>query len=227
MGDRTSRPRPEIGRTQLPDEVAAYVRELIVSGQVRAGEYLRLEPIGAALGVSNTPVREGLFSLQSEGFVRLVPRRGFVVAPFSRRDLRDVFWTQGQLAGELAARACAAMTVDGLAALEANVDEFGKAVAAGDEQEATRLGHDFHRQVNRAADSRQLALVLDSVVKRLPTRFYSEGHLDRAGEAHPLVLDALRRRSAGDARAAMSAHMLDNADALIQMLEEKGMWGGG
>jgi DNA-binding GntR family transcriptional regulator len=47
-----------------------------------------MERIAEAVGVSNTPVREGLLSLRSEGFVELVPRRGFVVAEFTRQDVR-------------------------------------------------------------------------------------------------------------------------------------------
>src|SRR3954454_7043133 len=97
-------------RPQLPAEVAAYVRGLIISGAVQAGVFLRMEPVAEAVGVSNTPVREGLLALQSEGFVRLVPRRGFVVAHFSAQDVHDLFWAQAQLAGELAARAAAKMT---------------------------------------------------------------------------------------------------------------------
>ena len=97
-------------RQQLPEEVASYVRELIISGAVRPGEYLRMERIAEAVGVSNTPVREGLLALRSEGFVRLVPRRGFVVAPFTPQDVRDLFWAQAQLASELAARAAKKMT---------------------------------------------------------------------------------------------------------------------
>src|SRR3954468_16706555 len=101
----------------LPEEVAAYVRELIISGAVRPGDFLRLEPIAEAVGVSNTPVREGLLALRSEGFVRLVPRRGFVVAPFSAQDVRDLFWAQSVLAGELAARAALNITPEKIAEL--------------------------------------------------------------------------------------------------------------
>src|SRR5262245_23408257 len=74
----------------LPEEVAAYVRELILSGEVRPGDFLRLEPIAEAVGVSNTPVREGLLSLRSEGFVKLVPRRGFMVESFTPEDVYDI-----------------------------------------------------------------------------------------------------------------------------------------
>jgi adenylate cyclase len=55
-------------RAQLPEEAAAYIRERIISGAVKPGEFLRIEPIAEAMGISNTPVREGLLSLSSQGF---------------------------------------------------------------------------------------------------------------------------------------------------------------
>src|SRR3954467_2803520 len=119
-------------RRQLPEEVASYVRGLIFSGGVRPGEFLRLEPIAEVLGVSNTPVREGLLSLRSEGLVQLVPRRGFVVAPFDQQDVRDLFWVQAQLAGELAARAAKKISQESLALLEQTADRHAQAIADGD-----------------------------------------------------------------------------------------------
>src|SRR5690349_1621469 len=83
-GTRTPQmtPRTRLApRPQLADDVAAYVRDLIVSGQVRAGEFLRLENLAEQLGTSVTPVREALVSLRGEGFVTLQPRRGFMVSP--------------------------------------------------------------------------------------------------------------------------------------------------
>src|SRR3954453_2280167 len=149
-------------RQQLPEEVASYVRELIVSGEVRPGEFLRLEPIAQAVGVSNTPVREGLLSLRSEGFVQLVPRRGFVVAPFTRQDVRDLFWAQAQLAGELAARAAKSMSPEHVRDLAENLQRSEQPLAAGDDEQATALGPGFHREINKAANSPRLALLLGS-----------------------------------------------------------------
>ena len=68
-------------RGQLSDEVAGYVRELIMSGNLRPGEFIRQERIADELQLSATPVREGLLLLRGEGFLELKPRRGFVVAP--------------------------------------------------------------------------------------------------------------------------------------------------
>lgn len=219
--DRVSR------RQQLPEEVASYVRELIISGEVRPGEFLRMERIAEAVGVSNTPVREGLLALRSEGFVQLVPRRGFVVAPFTRQDVRDLFWAQAQLARELAARAAKKITPEQIARLDANVEQFEKAAQKGDDEQIADLGHAFHREINLAADSHRLALLLGSVVRHLPNRFYAsiEAQVAATRDEHPLLLDALRRHDARKARSLMEQHILGSADHLIEILEQRGLWG--
>lgn len=213
-------------RQQLPEEVASYVREQIMSGAVRPGEFLRMEPIAEAVGVSNTPVREGLLALQSEGFVRLVPRRGFVVAAFTRQDVRDLFWVQAELAGELAARAAKKITSEQIAELESIVDEYERATAAGDKDSLARLGHAFHREINLAADSHRLALLLGSVVEQLPNRFYTalERQVAATREQHPLLIETLRKRQGRKARSIMEQHISEGADYVIEMLEERGLW---
>ncbi|WP_439678429.1 GntR family transcriptional regulator [Embleya sp. MST-111070] len=218
--------RGDSKRQQLSEEVASYVRELIISGEVRPGEFLRMEPIAEAVGVSNTPVREGLVALSSEGFIELVPRRGFIVSPFSQQDVRDLFWVQAQLGGELAARAAKDITAEQLDELEAIVKKQEAAAEAGDEEGMVEHGHAFHRQINLAADSHRLSLLLRSVVRHLPNRFYVsiEGRVAATREEHPLILEALRRRSARMARSLMEQHILESADHLVEMLEARGLW---
>lgn len=215
-------------RQQLPEEVASYVREQIMSGRFKPGTFLRTEPIAEAVGVSNTPVREGLLTLRSEGFVRLVPRRGFVVAPFTRQDVRDLFWAQAQLAGELAARAAENITVERLDRLEAIIEQTEKATEPKDAERITGLGHAFHREINLAASSHRLALLLASTVRHLPNRFYAslDAQVESTRRQHPPLVDALRRREARRARALMAEHILDSADHVIEMLEKRGLWDG-
>jgi DNA-binding GntR family transcriptional regulator len=221
--DAFTRPTKVGRRQQLPEEVAAYVREMILSGAVRPGDFLRMEPIAEAVGVSNTPVREGLLLLRSEGFVKLVPRRGFMVASFGAQDVRDIFWVQAQLAGELAARAAKRATPEQIEAMERIVAEYNDAVEAGDEDRVARLGHAFHREVNLAADSYRLASLLGSVVRQLPNSFYAtiEGMVAKSAEAHPQILDALRNRQVRKARSLMEQHILERAEHLAQMLDDR------
>jgi DNA-binding GntR family transcriptional regulator len=218
--------RSDTQRQQLPEEVASYVRELIISGAVRPGEFLRLEPIADAVGVSTTPVREGLLTLRSEGFVQLVPRRGFIVAPFTRQDVHDLFWAQAKLAGELAARAAKQITPAHISSLEAIADEFEQANRLGDKARIATLGHSFHREVNLAAHSDRLALLLGTVAKQLSNRFYAsiEGQVASTRDDHRALLDALRAGDARKARSVMEGHILSGAEHLVASLERRGLW---
>ncbi|MFD8245635.1 GntR family transcriptional regulator [Nocardia sp. NPDC059691] len=214
-------------RQQLSEDVATYVRELIISGRVRTGEFLRTEPIAEAVGVSNTPVREGLLLLSGEGFVELVPRRGFMVAAFSRQDVRDLFWAQATLAGELAGRAAKSITQRQLDHLAEVVAEQQRVMAGdNDSERIVALGHEFHRTINLAADSRRLAMLLGSIVKQLPNRFYGniEGHANETLHFHPAILEALQKRRVKTASTLMRDHIMSGADELIAMLERQGMW---
>ena len=217
--DRVSR------RRQLPEQVAAYVRELIISGTVRPGEFLRVERIAEKVGVSNTPVREGLLALRSEGFVQFVPRRGFVVAPFTRDDVQDLFWAQAQLARELAARAARKITSEQVVLLEENLEQFRQAVGEADTERIADLSYAFHRQVNQAAGSQRLALLSGQVASHLPRRFYASLEAKAAaGDDHLLLVDALRDHDARKARALMEQHILASADHLIEILGQRGLW---
>jgi DNA-binding GntR family transcriptional regulator len=207
-------------RGRLPEEVAAHLREIILSGQLVPGEFVRLERVAAATGVSTTPVREALLTLHGEGLVELVPRRGFVVLPISPGHLRDLFWTQAQFAAELAARAAARITPEHLVALERANSEYDRAVTAGDTEQMAALGHAFHRRINLAADSHRLTRLLASAVKQLPNRFYAsiESQAGTTSHDHRLLVQALGNRDARQARSLTAQHILERADRVLEAL---------
>jgi DNA-binding GntR family transcriptional regulator len=59
--------------TQVPgyisktDMVAALIRELLITGELGPGEQLRQRDLAERFGVSQTPVREAMRRLESEG----------------------------------------------------------------------------------------------------------------------------------------------------------------
>ncbi|MBA9001335.1 GntR family transcriptional regulator [Thermomonospora cellulosilytica] len=221
--------RRDIARPQLSDEVAARLREQIMDGRVRPGEYLRLERLAAEFGISVTPVREALQSLRSQGFVQLEPRRGFVVAPLSRQDVADLFWVQAGIAAELAARAAGAITTGALRELTAIQDAMRRAAAEGRTDVVEEHNHAFHRSINLTAGSAKLAWSLSSVARYVPRGLY--GRLPdwprTALEDHDLVLAALAEADPERTAAAMRAHIVRAGELLIAHLERQGLWNGG
>lgn len=208
-------------RQQLGEEAGSYLRDLIVSGQLRGGDFIRPEVVAQELGISATPVREGLLSLRTQGFVRLEPRRGFVVVPLTGDDIRDLFAAQALLAGELAARAVKRSDAAAVGHLEGLQAQLEAAADRGAQEELERLNVEFHRSVNHLAGARKIAWLLGVSVSYVPVRFFSsiEGWPAASVHDHRALLDAFRRRAPRAARAAMTEHVLHAGELLAVHIE--------
>jgi DNA-binding GntR family transcriptional regulator len=220
--------RPGTARRQLADEVAGHLRDLIMAGRIRPGDFIRLEDVAATLDVSITPVREALLTLRGEDMVELVPRRGYVVAPLSRQDIEDLFRLQADLAGELAARATKRLSDDQLTELTELQDLLDGAVEAVRLDEIEHWEFEFHRVVNLAADSRKLSWFLHTATRYTPARFYSgdAGWRTSMRTDHATLLRVFRLRDAEAARREMSRHFNDGAERLTRHLADIGLWTG-
>lgn len=68
-----------------------HLKELILEGTYRSGDRLIERELAAKLSISRTPIREALFRLESQGYVRTVPRKGVVVSNISEEEVIEVF----------------------------------------------------------------------------------------------------------------------------------------
>jgi DNA-binding GntR family transcriptional regulator len=210
-------------RHQLGDVAAAYLRDQITSGNLPAGAPVRPETVADELGISTTPAREALQALRAEGFLDRAPRRGFTVAQLDGDDIRDMFLVQAMVAGELAARAATNVTPENVAALDAIHKDLVAAAERGDLTSLEELNHQFHRDINLAANSPRLANVIRLVSRYAPRRFYATiaGWPETTVHDHTLVLDAIRRGDADTARREMSAHVHHAAEQLASHIDAR------
>lgn len=212
-------------RPQLAEDIARFVRRRIFDGVYPAGKYIRLEQLADELGISVTPVREALFGLRAEGLLNLLPRRGFVVLPITKRDIADVSDVQAHIGGELASRAAERITDEELHELSRIQDELEVAYGENDHEAAVRLNHAFHRGVNVAAGSPKLAQLMGQITRFALESVYPtvEGWPAHSMRDHRVVLDALKDRDGDAARAAMAEHLCAAAGPLIEHLTRRGV----
>jgi DNA-binding GntR family transcriptional regulator len=196
-------------RPQLSDEAAAYVRELIVSGQLRPGEFIRLDRLGTELSMSVTPVRQALVTLRGEGFVQLEPRRGFQVSELREDDILDLFSVQAFVAGELAAHAAQRISDEQIGRLKGLLTDLEAAMRRGETSTGEALAHEFHEMVFEAADRPKLVWLLQISGRYEPRRFYANitGWERLSMREHRTIFTALRKRDVDQARQAMAGHV--------------------
>ena len=212
-------------RPQLSDNVARFVRSRIFDGTYAAGTYIRLDQLAAELGISVTPVREGLLALRAEGLVEQQPHRGFVVLAVTERDLTDVSDVQAYVGGELAARAAGNLTEAQLVELNDIQSQLEAAYSTDDVDQIEWLNHEFHRAINLAADSPKLAQLMSQITRYAPESVFPTicGWPEQAARDHRKVLAALEQRDPAAARDAMAKHLAIGVTPLIEHLVKLGV----
>jgi DNA-binding GntR family transcriptional regulator len=222
-GADVRRPKPR-GPLRLSDIAADHIRELIVSGQLTGGEFIRPENVAEELGISATPAREGLLQLQSEGFLTVEPRRGFAVSALSSQDVGDIYEAQALLGGELAARAAAVCGPETVSSLEKIQEDLEKAAIQHDYDSVERLNHQFHSTIYRTAGSRRIQWLLKRTLAFAPRKFFAavEGWPEASAHDHRRIIESLRAGDAEQSRAAMATHIQNAGRLLAQHLSAQG-----
>lgn len=188
-----------------------------MSGEVRPGDYIRLDETAAELGVSVTPVREALLTLRGEGMVELVPHRGYVVSALTPADIVDIFWLQGRIAVELVRRAAPRIGETEIAELRQFNASLAAAVANGRVEEVEVSEFEFHRVINRLAEASKLAWFLNNATRYTPTRLYaSDPEWGRAAvHNHDQLIEALNVGDVDAACTLMRKQFTDGAERLV------------
>lgn len=75
------------------------LRRAVLTGLLEAGQLLRQDELATNIGVSRMPVRVALRQLESEGRVRHLPRRGFVVATLTPQEIEEIYEIRALLEG--------------------------------------------------------------------------------------------------------------------------------
>ena len=88
----------QANRTQMMRALLA-LREQLLNGEFRPGERMSELPLVERLGVSRTPLRLALASLEHEGLLRVLPTGGYVVREFTQADMRHAIELRGVLEG--------------------------------------------------------------------------------------------------------------------------------
>lgn len=78
-------------KTSLVQGVYQVIMEALDRGELRPGQRIIAAEVAKTLALSRAPVREALAVLAGQGVVELLPDRGAILRPMSRRDLAAVY----------------------------------------------------------------------------------------------------------------------------------------
>lgn len=211
-------------RPGLADQVYDALTSSIAAGKLRPGEHLIFDRLAEQLGVSATPVREAVARLIQEGIVQEGPHGKLYLIPITRRYVSDVFRVRASLEGLAAELAAERLDEADLAAIRAELSATADALARGDHSLHIAVDARLHRLIRDAADNAVLARELQSI--QLHTDYirgfsqrHSGDHIRFSHQEHLDLVDALSRRSAGAARAAIEQHIRAASERIACLID--------
>jgi len=80
-----------IKRYSLAEQAYRYLKDQILSGQIRQGDVITEQAIADQLHMSRTPVKNAISRLETENFVTTMNGRGTLVNVLSIADMRDIY----------------------------------------------------------------------------------------------------------------------------------------
>ena len=204
--DETGRVIPGPGYVSKTDMVAALIREQIITGELAAGEQLRQRDLAQRFQVSQTPVREAMRRLESEGLVIGDTHRGFTVVEPDDGPVEENFQIRAALESLGASLAARKIDAAGLARLKELNDQM-RAMAEDDPRYAT-LNREFHFSVYEYARSPLLL----SLMRLLWASLHGGPQVARthaeSARQHDEILAALRAADPAAAAAGTYRHIM-------------------
>lgn len=209
-----------IQKRPLKEDIFDVLHEKIISGAYKPGDWLRQEDIATQLGVSMTPVREGLDLLVSAGLAERVPYRGVCVRELSTQNIVEAYGLRLVLEAVIAQEAAKNITDEQVAELEGMLEQMKKHVSLkemANERKSSRL---FHAAIAQASRNDLLIKLYGIVTNAFPDWLLYEALFQnpdlladstaRTLKEHISIVEALKQRDADTAARRSIEHVMDS-----------------
>ena len=192
----------EIYRT-LPEQIAARLRQEVLSGKLNSGEPLRETELSERFGVSRGPIREAFRQLTQQGLLVLEPNKGVRVAPNPSSEVRPLV---AQLRRNIETFVLDGIfdqiTDDDLVVWDEILADIKIACENNDTNALMEHDLHFHRAIIQSHDDKDLFALWQPIMMRMLMRYHRHDDLMESYREHQRILDAIHK---GDKSQALQA----------------------
>lgn len=211
----------------LRDRIASLIRESILKGKLRPGERLMEIDVANSLGISRTPLREAFLQLESEGFVKVIPRKGAIVSETSPDDAQETYEIKGALealAAKLAANKITKKEIEDLIKLNERMRKISQSKQK-DYSEFLELNSAFHKIINSSSGNQKLIKMIENL--RHQTFRYNfiflslQSNLKDSVQDHDKIINALKKKDADLVEKLVKRHNENAKNLLVNYIKNQ------
>ncbi|WAJ32994.1 GntR family transcriptional regulator [Arthrobacter sp. FX8] len=151
--------RAPLKRRGMAQDVAARIREAILSGEIAPGMRINEVEMAASLSVSRGPVRDAIVLLRQEGLLQGDWHRGSRVTVFTNADLEEIYSLRYAIEVLAVKRLTASRSERDLEIIKTRTEAIDRAVEIGDPQQMLQADIAFHDAIYACARHERLEQV--------------------------------------------------------------------
>lgn len=196
-------------------QVYRSIRQGLMSGLIAPGATLSSRSLAAQLKVSAQPVRDALKRLEADGILEGRPQSGFFLHDPTVSEYREITEIRQRLEGlaaRHAARRIGPATIARLRLLNQKMGRYDKPL------DYLAENYRFHFAIYSEAGMPALLTMIENLWMRIGPALHHHPHEFNRAETlrkHEAIIDALERRDADAAEAAVAHDLGDAADLIV------------
>ena len=195
-------PTSEIYRT-LPEQIAARLRQDVLSSKLKPGAPLREIDLSERFGVSRGPVREAFRQLTQQGLLVLEPNKGVRVAQNPSVEVRPLVVELRRTIERFVLESIfERITAADIELWEDILADIRQACERNDVDALTEHDLRFHQAIIQSHDDKDLFALWQPIAMRMMMHYNRLDDIMDSYREHERILDAIR---AGDRAAAVAA----------------------
>ena len=171
------------------------LRQGIIKGTLRPGQKLVMAALAKKFKTSETPIREAIRRLESDGYVTFTPHSGAMVTEINQQELSEIYVIRITLEALATRLAVPYISPDDLKWLRKKNKEMKVAVEKGRYQQLARLNKAFHLRIYKVAPLPRLYKMISDLwdaFERWPSVFtYIPERAASAIIEHEQIIEAL------------------------------------
>ncbi len=197
------------------------IKEYILEGRLDEDSRLTEEFLSTQLGISKSPVREALNRLETEGLIRIEPRKGAYLRRLSPEEVTDLYGLREAL--ETYAVRTAKLTPALIAELHQSLKRQRAYLKANDKPRYIEEDVHFHSELARATNNQHLCGILENIQNQiwLSRRKTYDLSSSTAPDYHDSILTSLERKDRVQAETIMREHIQTVRQRLVEFLESR------
>jgi DNA-binding GntR family transcriptional regulator len=195
------------------------IKDYILGGRLDENSRLTEEFLSTQLGISKSPIREALNRLETEGLIRIEPRKGAYLRALSPVEVAELYDLREALEAHVVRTA--RLTPAVLADLRQSLKRQRALLKSNDRMHYIAEDVHFHAELAQATGNGHLCAVLENVQNQiwLSRRNTYDLSSSAAPAHHESIVEALGANDRVRAEKAMREHIQNVRNRLVEFLE--------